>query len=92
MHHEHHMNVQEVFLNWVHKNKTSMTVFLVNGVKLHGIVALFDETTILLKRDEQSQLIYKHAIPTLVPHGHAHLFEGVSCCAADDLSKESEQL
>ena len=60
-------NVQDVFLNHIRKNKTSVTVFLVNGVKLQGIVTWFDNFSILLRRDGQSQLVYKHAISTIMP-------------------------
>ena len=60
-------NVQDVFLNTVRKNKTSVTVFLVNGVKLQGIITWFDNFCILLRRDGQSQLVYKHAVSTIMP-------------------------
>ena len=55
-------NVQDVFLNHVRKAKTPVTVFLVNGVKLQGIITWFDNFCVLLRRDGQSQLVYKHAI------------------------------
>jgi host factor-I protein len=70
-----HVNVQDVFLNHVRKNKTPLTVFLVNGVKLQGIVTWFDSCTMLLKRDGHSQLIYKHAISTLMPQTPIQLFD-----------------
>ena len=60
-------NVQDVFLNHVRKNKTPVTVFLVNGVKLQGIITWFDNFSVLLRRDGQAQLIYKHAISTIMP-------------------------
>ena len=60
-------NVQEVFLNNVRKNKSPVTVFLINGVKLQGIITWFDNFSVLLRRDGQSQLIYKHAISTVMP-------------------------
>ena len=60
-------NVQDVFLNHVRKSKTPVTVFLVNGVKLQGIITWFDNFSVLLRRDGQSQLIYKHAISTIMP-------------------------
>ena len=60
-------NLQEVFLNHVRKSKTSVTVFLVNGVKLQGVVTWFDIFSVLLRREGQSQLVYKHAISTVVP-------------------------
>ena len=60
-------NVQDVFLNHVRKNKLPVTVFLVNGVKLQGIITWFDNFSILLKRDQHVQLVYKHAISTIMP-------------------------
>ncbi|MEN8710419.1 MAG: RNA chaperone Hfq [Paracoccaceae bacterium] len=69
-------NLQEVFLNHVRKHKTSVTVFLVNGVKLQGVVTWFDSFSVLLRRDGQSQLIYKHAISTIMPMSHISLYEG----------------
>lgn len=61
------VNVQDVFLNHVRKNKTPLTVFLGNGVKLEGIVNWFDDFSILLIRKGHSQLVYKHAISTVMP-------------------------
>ena len=60
-------NVQDVFLNHIRKTKTPVTVFLVNGVKLQGIISWFDNFSVLLRRDGQAQLIYKHAISTIMP-------------------------
>ena len=60
-------NVQDVFLNHIRKNKTPVTIFLVNGVKLQGIVTWFDNFSVLLRRDGHTQLVYKHAISTVVP-------------------------
>jgi host factor-I protein len=60
-------NLQDVFLNHVRKQKTPVTVFLVNGVKLQGIVTWFDNFCVLLRRDGHSQLVYKHAISTVMP-------------------------
>lgn len=68
-------NVQDVFLNHIRKNKTSVTVFLVNGVKLQGIVTWFDNFSMLLRRDGHTQLVYKHAISTVMPSDPVHLFE-----------------
>lgn len=68
-------NLQDVFLNTVRKNKTPVTVFLVNGVKLQGIITWFDNFCVLLRRDGQSQLVYKHAISTVMPAGPVKLFE-----------------
>lgn len=60
-------NLQDAFLNLLRKNKVSVTIFLVKGVKLQGIVTWFDNFSILLRRDGQSQLVYKHAISTIMP-------------------------
>ena len=69
-------NVQDVFLNYIRKNKTPVTIFLVNGVKLQGIITWFDNFSVLLRRDGHSQLVYKHAISTVMPTGPIQLFEG----------------
>ena len=60
-------NLQDTFLNSVRKSKTPLTIFLVNGVKLQGVVTWFDNFCVLLRRDGQSQLVYKHAISTIMP-------------------------
>lgn len=68
-------NLQDTFLNYVRKNKTPLTIFLVNGVKLQGVVSWFDNFCVLLKRDGHSQLVYKHAISTIMPGHPIQLFE-----------------
>ncbi len=68
-------NVQDVFLNHIRKNKTPVTVFLINGVKLQGIVTWFDNFSVLLRRDGHTQLVYKHAISTVMPSLPVQLFE-----------------
>jgi host factor-I protein len=60
-------NLQDVFLNYLRREKSPVTMFLVKGVKLQGIVTWFDNFSILLRRDGQSQLVYKHAISTIMP-------------------------
>ena len=60
-------SLQDTFLNHVRKNKTPLTIFLINGVKLQGIVTWFDNFCVLLRRDGHSQLVYKHAISTIMP-------------------------
>ncbi|USI74612.1 RNA chaperone Hfq [Sphingomonas morindae] len=60
-------NLQDMFLNSLRKSKTPVTMFLVKGVKLQGIITWFDNFSVLLRRDGQSQLIYKHAISTVMP-------------------------
>ena len=66
---EKNQNIQDVFLNKVRKEKMSVTVFLVNGVKLQGIITWFDNFSMLLRRDSHVQLVYKHAISTIMPGG-----------------------
>lgn len=68
-------NVQDVFLNHVRKSKTPVTVFLVNGVKLQGVITWFDNFSVLLRRDGHTQLVYKHAISTVMPGAPIQLFD-----------------
>ncbi len=68
-------NLQDTFLNSVRKAKTPLTIFLVNGVKLQGVVTWFDNFCVLLRRDGQSQLVYKHAISTIMPSQPVQLYE-----------------
>ena len=82
-------NVQDVFLNTVRKNKTSVTVFLVNGVKLQGIITWFDNFSMLLRRDGHTQLIYKHAISTVMPTGTLQLFDGET--QIDDVKENTDE-
>ena len=70
-------NLQDTFLNHVRKSKTSVTIFLVNGVKLQGFVTWFDNFCVLLRRDGHSQLVYKHAISTIMPASPITMFEAV---------------
>ena len=60
-------NLQDMFLNTLRRTKTPVTMFLVKGVKLQGIITWFDNFSVLLRRDGQAQLIYKHAISTVMP-------------------------
>ena len=69
-------NLQDAFLNQVRKEKNSVTVFLINGVKLQGVITWFDNFSILLRRDGQSQLVYKHAISTIMPSQNVSLYDG----------------
>ena len=77
-------NVQDAFLNYIRKQKTPVTVFLVNGVKLQGIVTWFDNFSVLLRRDGHTQLVYKHAISTIMPSTPVQLFEPDSKDEADE--------
>ncbi len=77
-------NLQDTFLNSVRKSKTSLTIFLVNGVKLQGVVTWFDSFCVLLRRDGQVQLVYKHAISTIMPSGPVQLFDDAEDAADID--------
>lgn len=68
-------NLQDTFLNHLRKNKNPVTLFLVNGVKLQGIITWFDNFSVLLRRDAHSQLVYKHAISTIMPTNPVQLFD-----------------
>lgn len=59
--------LQDLFLNSLRKSKTPVTIFLVKGVKLQGVVTWFDNFSVLLRRDGMSQLVYKHSISTIMP-------------------------
>ncbi|KAA0259326.1 RNA chaperone Hfq [Deferribacter autotrophicus] len=60
------INIQDVFLNYVRKKRMPVTVYLINGVKLEGLIKGFDNFVIVLKDDSQ-KMIYKHAISTISP-------------------------
>ena len=84
-------NVQDVFLNHVRKSKTPVTVFLVNGVKLQGIITWFDNFSVLLRRDGHTQLVYKHAISTVMPGAPIMLFDAASTGAQQPTGPQPSQ-
>ena len=88
MSHDKKQNLQDVFLNSVRKTKTPLTIFLVNGVKLQGVVTWFDNFCVLLRRDGLSQLVYKHAISTTMPAAPVQLFD-TDRTDEDDATDES---
>lgn len=69
-------NLQETFLNHVRKTKVPVTIFLINGVKLQGVITWFDNFCVLLRRDGQSQLVFKGAISTIMPASPINLYDG----------------
>ena len=71
-------NLQDVFLNNARRQRISVTVFLLNGVKLQGFITWFDNYSILLRRDGHIQLIYKHAVSTIMPATTIDLQEQLS--------------
>lgn len=69
-------NLQDAFLNHVRKTKVPVTIFLINGVKLQGVITWFDNFCVLLKGEGRPpQLVYKHAISTIAPNAPVNLFE-----------------
>ena len=60
-------SLQDTFLNSVRKNRNPVTLFLVNGVKLQGVITWFDNFSVLLRREGTVQFVYKHAISTIMP-------------------------
>ncbi len=67
--------LQNTFLNIIRKEKTPVVIFLVNGIKLEGIITWFDDFSVLLKRHTHQQLVYKHVISTIAPLNPIPLFE-----------------
>ena len=61
------LSLQDQFLNSIRRSKSPVTIFLVKGVKLQGVVTWFDPFSLLLRRDGNAQLVYKHAISTIMP-------------------------
>jgi host factor-I protein len=61
------INLQEVFLNQVRKDKTAVTVYLTNGFQFKGIVKGFDTYSLIIDTDGKQQLIFKHAVSTIIP-------------------------
>lgn len=68
-------NLQDTFLNTIRKDKADVTLFLVNGVKLSGVVTWFDNFSVLLRREAHAQLVYKHAISTIMPVNPVQLYD-----------------
>ncbi len=81
-------NIQDVFLNTVRKKKMAVTVFLSSGVKLQGNITGFDNFCVVLRRGPQVQLVYKHAIATVVPTGEMKLYEEEEIDAAQPPAEE----
>ena len=69
-------NIQEAFLNNARKDKTFLTIYLMSGVKLSGRIKSFDKYSLILETNNQEQLIFKHAISTVVITRASHAFAG----------------
>ncbi len=78
------VNLQDIFLNQMRKEKIPVTMYLVNGARLTGTIKGFDNFVILMKQENQ-QLVYKHAISTIIPDKPVELLEAV------EAKKEQEQ-
>jgi host factor-I protein len=70
------LNLQDQFLNQIRKENILTTIFLVNGYQIRGLVKSFDNFTILLEVEGKQQMVYKHAISTIVPTKDVSLYEG----------------
>ncbi|MDX9690608.1 MAG: RNA chaperone Hfq [Proteobacteria bacterium] len=70
--------MQDTFLENLRKSKMPTTIFLVNGVKLQGVITCSDEFSVLLQRDGHAQLVYKHAISTIMPSSPVQAIEGMN--------------
>jgi host factor-I protein len=68
--------VQDVFLTHLRDRKTPVTIFLMNGIKLQGVIDSFEKFSVVLRRDHHSQLVYKSTISTIVPMMAVRLFDG----------------
>ena len=68
-------NVQDVFLGHLRDRKTPVTIFLMNGIKLQGVIDSFERFSLVLRRDRHSQLVYKSTISTIVPMMAVQLFD-----------------
>lgn len=66
---------QDSFLNDIKEKKIAVTVFLINGVKLQGIITSYDADSLLLRRDGHTQLVYQHAISTIMPNAAVNATE-----------------
>ena len=66
-------NLQDLFLLSARRNRVSVTIFLVNGFQMRGIITGFDQFVILLQSDGRQQMIYKHAVSTMTPAVPVHL-------------------
>ena len=69
-------NLQDQILNMLRRDRQLITVFLMNGFQMKGVITGFDDFTVILETDDKQQMIYKHAISTLIPQRTVSLTEG----------------
>ena len=82
-------NIQDTFLNTVRKDKTPITIYLVSGVKLTGKIRSFDKYSVLLENNSQEQLIFKHAISTVVSNRSVMHTEHRPCTCRDGTGRSA---
>ncbi len=85
-------NMQDVFLNACRRDKKPVTVYLVNGVKLQGVISGFDNFSVVLKRNQMAQLVYKHSIATVVPSVPMNLSRTDGETMDDDIDESEPML
>ena len=76
------VNLQDLFLNQSRKEHTTVTIYLMNGFQFKGIVKGFDSYTVVLESEDRQQLVYKHAISTIIPSKHINL--NMPCCCNEN--------
>jgi len=84
-------NIQDSFLNNARKDKIVLTIYLMSGVKLSGRIKSFDKYSLVLETNNQEQLIFKHAISTVVTLKSAHSYGGSSQVAGQSIGSTSPQ-
>ena len=95
---QNYFNLQDTFLNYLRRNKVNITVFLANGVKMQGVIVSFDSFSLMLKKDNYFQFVYKHAISTIVPSGKFDMqdlmmgsrSDASCCCSSCDDDEDDE--
>ena len=78
------LNLQDVFLNQVRRDKIPVTIYLTNGFQFKGLVKGFDNFTVILESDGKQDLVYKHAISTIIPIRSVSILEGMEKEFADE--------
>ncbi|MBW6462605.1 MAG: RNA chaperone Hfq [Firmicutes bacterium] len=86
------INLQDTFLNQARKENMLTTVFLINGYQIKGVVRSFDNFTILLEVEGKQQLVYKHAVSTIIPMRNINLRTSDNDDSGDDEESPEESL
>lgn len=83
------LNLQDIFLNQIRKDKTMVTVYLINGFQLRGTVKGFDSFTIIIENEGRQNLVYKNAVSTITPVRPVKLMDGPEVQEAQDDKEET---